>query len=46
MVLPSSTLIISMGMMARPQGEAAPPSAVYQGQGSVMTFSLSASVKG
>ena len=46
MVLPSSTLIISIGMIARPQGDAAPPSGVYQGQGSVMTFSLSASVNG
>ncbi|WP_369632974.1 hypothetical protein [Variovorax sp. V512] len=43
---PSSTLIISVGMMARPHGERLPPSAVYQSQGSVMTLSLSASVKG
>jgi len=28
-------------MIARPQGEAAPPSRVYQGLGSVITLSLS-----
>jgi hypothetical protein len=33
-------------MIARPHGERWPPSGVYQSQGSVMTLSLSASVKG
>ena len=40
------TLIISIGRMARPQGERAPPSGVYQGCGSVMRSSFSASENG
>ena len=38
------TLIISKGMMVRPQGELA--ASAYQGEVSVMTFSLSFRLKG
>ena len=40
----ASTLIISMGMMGRPQGEA--DASAYQGVRSVMAASLSASENG
>ena len=46
MVLPSSTLIISVGMIGRPQGELAPVSGAYQVHGSVITCSLSARLNG